>query len=156
MKIWASGGTKVGLADPTMEASNHVAPWNNVPHYPWSWGILEISWRHHLEVGRPAHDLFHHFVASHSPWLSVQCALPRKIPRGMVTKRLADLAMTLPIKSLSAILLYSMLNAISTTQSWYKGVEGGHLTPLWGLQSLVSSGKHEVTLVETKEKKNRP
>ena len=47
----------------------------------------------------------------------------------MVTKRLADLAMTLAIKSLSAILLYSMLNAISTTQSWYKGVEGGHPTP---------------------------
>jgi hypothetical protein len=74
-----------------------------------------------LEVSQPSHDFSHHFLASHSPWLSIKCALLRKIPRGMVTKRLADLAMTLPIKSLSAILLYSVPNAISTTHSWQNG-----------------------------------
>ena len=75
-----------------------------------------------MEVGRPGHDLFHHFVASHSPWLSVQCALPQKIPRGMVTKRLADLAMTLPIKSMSAILYLMQFPPLKVGRRGYKQV----------------------------------
>ena len=101
-----------------------------------------------MEVGRPAHDLFHHFVASHSPWLSVQCALPRKIPRGMVTKRLADLAMTLPIKSMSAILYLMQFPPLKVGRRGYKQVRRRpydtfgqifcHLSILLGIQSAMA------------------